>query len=122
MTTLCEPFTPLLEKRRREIAATRKLVKPSLAIKIVTDYFELDEKDVMGRRRFQRLSFCRFVIYKILYRNTLLTQEQLGEVFGVDRTSVIYGITALTGWMDIYPEVKSEFENIEKIVLNENID
>lgn len=117
MTTLQERFTPI--KERWQTRRKQNTVHPQKVAEIVCNYFSLDIDRVMGRRRYSELCFARFIIYKIVYRHCKFTQEQMGEIFGFGRTSVIYGITALTGWMDVYPEIKSEFENIEKIVLNE---
>lgn len=112
--TTTEKFTPIKERWKY---VTNKKISHTEVIRAVASHFNTEVYLITSEKRHGELCLCRAIACKILYRHSKITQEQLGELFNRDRTSVIHGIRVLTDWMEIYPEIRNHFETIEKSVL-----
>ena len=94
-----------------------KQQKADEILQVVCDYFGFEVKAIVGKRRMQSISLCRFVCIWMLRKYTRMSLKEIGEKLGGrDHTTVIYSIRALEGWMEGDAILKNRVNDIEKML------
>lgn len=86
-----------LENARKNLAdltsaPTTKKISPEKVIKKVVEFFNINEKEILGRRRMKELVLPRQVIMYLLQTELNLSFTKIGRLLGgKDHTTIIYG-------------------------------
>lgn len=93
-------------------------ITPEIILNMVAKYYGVRPGSVLNKRREASLVLCRFISYKLLRRHTRMSLNEIGEFFGRDHTSVMYGLSSLQNWIDTEDGTRNDFEQIEKLILD----
>ena len=85
-------------------------------IKKVNIHFDVD---ITENTRKRKIVMARAAFYWLSLNKTKHSMEQVGEIVGRDRTSVIYSMKNFNDWINGDLHFKNEFERLRKIVFNE---
>lgn len=86
-------------------------------LKIIEKYYKLDPDFVISKSRKRELVFGRQVAMYLMFRYTSCSLNRIGEVFnGKDHATVLHGKRTVANLMETEKKVKSEIEELEKIV------
>lgn len=110
----------LLERARpskHKKSSFRARIKKEVVIKEVCDFMgtEFDLVNIPSRKR--PLPQIRFIIMAFLYKYSLPSLKEVGNVFGKDHTTVIHGIQSLQDICDTEPPVRSMVRQVAKRVI-----
>ena len=68
---------------------------------------------LISRRRDNRTAFARQLGYYLCHKHTAASFPRIGESFGRDHSSVIYGVRAISGRMEAEPAFRLAIKRIE---------
>lgn len=101
--------------KEREIPALRRL-RRSLPVETVTEVmgsvFNVEPKELLTRSA--RIKLLRQMAMELCYRYTSLSQRELGEVFGVDYSTISQNRSRLKGRLQSDKRIYGQFEQIER--------
>jgi chromosomal replication initiator protein len=111
-------------KIRRRNKRIRPMFKPrvdkDIVINEVCSYFKIPFEQVNTRSRERPLPEIRFIIMNFLYKYSLPSLKQVGEVFNRDHTTVLNAIVTLRDLCETEPETKSMIMEIGRRILVKN--
>ena len=86
------------------------LTKENL-LSVISFVSGLPEDAIRSQNRARGLVLCRHAYYFIARQNMGLKLAEIGEVFGADHTTVIYGVQKVKDMLSIGDEITSNFIN-----------
>jgi len=84
------------------------LTKENL-LSVISFVSGLPEDAIRSQNRARGLVLCRHAYYFIARQNMGLKLAEIGEVFGADHTTVIYGVQKVKDMLSIKDEITSQF-------------
>lgn len=87
---------------------------PKAVLEIVCDYFNLNQKDLIGAKRQKELVLPRHITMFILSEHLNMTVEKIGQILGKrDHTTVMHGRDKIKGLMNTDIEVQKFMTEIK---------
>lgn len=88
-------------------------------IKVASMLFKIDGNMVFERTRKKPYVSIRQLVCYYLYRNYNWTYERIGELFGLDYSTVIFGVRNFENKMSTYAEDKLNYMRFKTLFENE---
>lgn len=79
---------------RERVPMTPIRTKPKQILREVAEKHELRVADLLGPSRRRTIAWARHEAFDKIYRQTNMSLPQIGDMFAMDHTSVLYGIWA----------------------------
>lgn len=90
-------------------------ITPELIQQIVADYFSIDVKDLIGKRKDKKVVFPRHISMYLIRTMTDLSLSDIGGCFGGrDHTTVINAYDKISSELQIKPDLAVKLEDIMK--------
>lgn len=100
--------------RLRNKRATRKRqFAIDTVFNVLESYYGRSKKELLGRTRKQPISRIRQAAMYFIRRNTSMTLEDIGELFGRDHTTVVHAIRRVNQFLT-HPDLEKELNELEK--------
>lgn len=89
-------------------------------IEAVERYFKVDHERLMSKWRYRNLVIPRQIAMYIIKVKTKLSDGTIAEMFNRDRTTVIYAVQSIEGFLKLgHPsEIVEQVEEIKKLLSN----
>lgn len=79
----------------------------------VCDYFNMTREQLFARNRARNVREARFMCFVMMRHYTTMTLKAIGQVFKLDHTTVIHGITTHKNLMDTEDNYKERYEEMQ---------
>lgn len=79
----------------------------------VCDYFNMTREQLFARDRTRNVREARFICFVMMRHYTTMTLKAIGQVFKLDHTTVIHGITTHKNLMDTEDNYKERYEEMQ---------
>lgn len=108
-----ETVKPLLSSF--EAGSNKKTVSPKHIIQTVSEYFDIDIGDVLGKSREKRLAFPRQIIMFLLREEMKISYPSIGnELGGRDHTTAMHAYSKINGQSKEDEQLKRDLELIKQ--------
>ena len=85
-------------------------------IKAICEYFVVDIKDLLSARRDHPYSHIRQILCHLLYHESGLNHTAISKLINRDRSTVIYSLNAIGGYLRYDNELRQEIDFLTGIV------
>jgi chromosomal replication initiation ATPase DnaA len=88
---------------------------PEHIIDLCCEYFKIDKKDVIGKKRYREIMQARHMMMYLLYSDRYLNLplREIGRLFsGRDHSSVTHAVYAIRNDISIYDDVNLKLSNL----------
>lgn len=79
----------------------------------VCNYFGMNRKQLFARNRTRNVKEARFMCFVMMRHYTTMTLKAIGQVFKLDHTTIIHGITTHKNLMDTEDSYKERYEEMQ---------
>lgn len=87
-------------------------------VKLVSNYFSVNMEQLTTGKRNREFVFPRQVIFYFLSKKTKLTLKSMGELFGLNHATAVYGIKNITNLNEYDREVKVYISELDSLIDN----
>ena len=97
------------------MGSNKKTVSPKHIIQTVSEYFDIDIGDVLGKSREKRLAFPRQIIMFLLREEMKISYPSIGnELGGRDHTTAMHAYSKINGQAKEDEQLKRDLELIKQ--------
>ena len=108
-----ESIIPIIDSF--DVGSIKKTVSPKHIIQTVTEYFDIDISDVLGKSREKRLAFPRQIIMYLLREEMSISYPSIGSELGVrDHPTAMHAYTKISKDLKANDQLKRDLELIKQ--------
>lgn len=94
----------------------KKIVKISIdsVLRVVCDFYDVKSRDVLSKKRTNKVSNCRHIISYIARELTSLSSTEIGNFLGREHSTILHGIERIENLIVHDKNLQNDINNIKK--------